>query len=1030
MLNQTASTTTVATLARDNSPLTSHTLTTNDGSAATRAMRYAQLLEKFPPSLHDEIRHTLPEPEQLSAFHEGFVERECPLTEKSVAHELHAVRDHRIALQEQSRIRYVTDYQRNDQQKSQDLYGATQLHHAILNEDIGLVRALLSQTGVDHGAIIQPRMRLKDWARIGYAVCPMPPSSEEKEVHQAIVGALKRRDTVADRTGRAFASHGGDNPLTFALTRGASQPMIELLLDHYAAHAPATLSAPDANGVPPLIAAVGNGREAIVHCLLKQPGVDINGINRQGQNAVMISIIAGDSKTLDLLLGYRPKLDLLDAQGRTAQELAMSFGASDLYTKLVQAQLLAAQTPDDTARIHAQIVRDFRSAAQDGKLSMVKAMLSGCGTSLDAQAIAGALDDAVRTRGNADVVACLIDTSQTRIALNKVASRGLELAAADAPIFDIVARALYPAVPAEVKPGELRALMHGAAKLGLTDWVVYGIDGGIDIDDYDASHLSAEGRSVLMKSLAHGHDALTIELLSRKASLLNPEGGFENSALAIAGLHTPSPLQTQTNMSLIITHHPDLYSDPTIAIYLTRIAVSRTLPMLIDKLVADGKLQPEAFNDDQQSLLMQVMNSGLGFKALLAALLKPGAPVDALLNAPNGNVDAALAYAADQGDPDVFELLLDACHVSPTDPAALSQRRLALAAKVGSGAACRKMIDEAAIELPKTAARRMNPLLQAVIQQHHVVLAYLLTRGGHGCLKYKNTYKSAIEKALTMKDDKAVAIVLTYDRHLSTELPPVMDHLMSIAIDNADVLSFEHLAKAMMSYERSSKKIRQCVENAIDIGCTAAVKLILDPKLPRTLQADEREDLFRRALCSTKLAPDIVLHFLKLERHPLTSTGNTDFSADLLETGSSAAKRLVNALIFSGAPKEQKIFWMASILCHTYLDSRFVSSRDMSICSWGKLVAPLAKSMKGDAGMTAALSKAAAIAVVSGKPRAFCDILINGAAHILDVNIDLMPAAEAILSSKRLDLLDLLPDDIQHRLQAKYRTQLGTPYTH
>jgi len=1075
MFNQSHLLSTAAPLARHDLPNTSDALaanhrSANDSSSSAGAARHAALLEKFPASLHDEIKRALPEHEQLAAFHAGFIERECPLTEKSVAHELNAVRDHRIALQEQHRIHHVADFQRNYQQKSHDLYGATQLHHAILNEDIGLARALLSKPGVDHGAIIQPRMRLKDWTSIGYAVSGMPPSVGKEEVHNAILGALQRRDTPGvkkepgtaasqdsahtsnnasdqssdhqrptvkkrpnppgDRTAVAFASHNGDNPLTFALTRDASQPMIELLVEHYATHAPAMLSAADANGVTPLIAAVGSGREAIVRLLLKQPGVNINGVNQKGQSAVMTSITTGNSKMLDLLLGYGPDLDMRDVRGRTAGVLAMNCDASDLYTKLAQAQLLAAKTPDEQDLIHAQIVRDFRVAALAGKLSMVKAMLASCGAVLDAKAIASALGDAVRIPGNASVVACLIDSSQTRVALNKVASLGLELEAADAEIFDIVARALYPAVPAGVNPGNLRALMHGAAKLGLTDWVVYGLDGGIDIDDYDLSYHSVEGSSVLMKSLAQGHEALTIELLSRKASLLNPEGGFENSALAIAGLHLPSAVQTQKNMSLIITHHPDLYSDPATAICLTRIAVSRNLPMLIDKVIADSKLPPEAFDDDPQSLLMQVMQSGPGAKGLLAALLKPGARVQALLNAPNGNVDAALAYAADHGDAAMFEMLLEACQVSPLNDAGLSQRRLALAAKVGSVAACKTLIEKAAVVLPKTAARRLNPLLQAVIQQHHGVLAYLLKHGGHGCAKFKDTYKSAIEKALAMKDEKAVAIILAHDRHLSTELPPMMDHLMRMAIENADVRSFEHLTRAMLGYERSSKKIRQCVENAIDIGCTAAVQMIIAPRFARAPAADEREDLFRRALCSNRLAPDIVLHFLQLEGHPLSGTGGSDPYTHMLETGSSGAKRLVNALIFAGAPKEQKVFWMASILCHTCMETSFSSARDMSIISWGRLVAPLAKSMKGDAGFTAALSKAAAMAVMAGKSKGFCDILINVASRVLDVEIDLMPAAEAILSSKRLDLLDLLPASIQSQLQARYKTLLGVPYSH
>ena len=461
---------------------------------------------------------------------------------------------------------------------------------------------------------------------------------------------------------------------------------------------------------------------------------------------------------------------------------------------------------------------------------------------------------------------------------------------------------------------------------------------------------------------------------------------------------------------------------------MTRIAIARDLPDLIDRLVADGQLQPQAFDDDERSLLMQVMEKGS--VPLLASLLQAGAPVADLLDAPNGNVDAALAYAADHPQTGTFDLLLNACQLSPADDADQSLRRLALAAKAGSVSACKSLMDQAAIVLPITATRRMNPLLQAVIGGHHAVLSYLLMRGGHGCLRYKTIYKSAIEKALTMQDGTAVAIVLAHDRHLAAELPPVMNLLMDIAITNRDVLSFEHLTKAMMKYETSAKKYQQCVANAIDIGCTAAVKLILDPRVLKTLPEHEREALFRRALCVETPNVGIVTHFLKVEGHPRAGDGGIDHYTSTLNTGSSGASRLVNALFAEDAPHHQKLFWMATILCETYLDASFSANRDMTIQHWGRLVAPLAKSMKGDGSFSAALGMAAAMAVQSGKPRAFCDILFNIASRVLDVNIDLMPAAESILATKRLDLLDLLPEDVQYRLQARYKSQVGAPYSH
>ncbi len=1026
MLNQPAFPSSAA--SRSGTPLQIDAVPANEGNTSAQGADYVQWLEKFPQASRKDLQQHLPTLKQLTDFHQQMLDHELPLTEKSVAFALGSYHDHRSAQQERDRIHYLTEFQGDDHIKAHDIYGATLLQHAILIEDPGLARALFVKSTVDTGAIVQPKMRLRDWTRIGYAVSSLPPSSGQQETHQAILGALKRRDHPGGRTAMAFAGHNGDNPLTFALSRHASATMTSLLVDHYAAHAPAMLSAPDANGLTPLLAAVASGRTDIAKLLLKQPAVNINDSNAQGRNAVMEAIVAGDGKMLDLLLTYSPDLDLRDARGRTPQELAIDCDATEFYMKLMQARWLAASAVDDKQRVNELLIRDFRTAALAGKLAMVKAMLAGFGSSLAAKVIASVLSAAVGTLGCAQVVACLLDPAQTHAEVSEIAMAGLELAAADANMFNIVARAVYPANPIGVKRDKLQALMHGAATLGLTHWVLYAIDGGLDMDDYDAGHLSIDGSSALMKSFAFGHDELTIALLSRKASLLDVDGSFDNCALAAASADTLDPARVRKNMALILEHHPDLYARSEVAAHLCRIAVTHTLPTLIDRLVADGKLLPKSFDGDGQSLLLQVLANGS--LPLLTALLQKGAPNDALLEAFNGDANAALAFAANHGLAEHFDLVLRACHVSPTDDRDLSLWRLAQAAKVGSSLACGLLMDQAGVVLPITATRRLNPVLQAVIGGHHDTLTYLLQRGAHGLLKYKTVYKSAIEKALAMKDPKAVGIVLAHDRHCEAELQPVMEQLMAIAIANEDALSYEHLTKAMIKFERSNKKYQQCVENAIDIGCTAAVKLILVPKVMKTLPEQEREALFRRALGGSTPTPGIVLHFLEVEGHPRNQDGKFDEFVHILDAQCSGARRLVNALVATDAPDEQKLFWMATIFCQSYLDPTFSAARDMAITHWGKLVAPLAKSMKGDASYAVALGMAAAMAVTSGKPKLLCDIFFNVAPRVLDVDIDLMAAGEAILATKRLDLLELLPVSVRYQLQARYRSQLGAPYTH
>ncbi len=470
MLSLNISSATDASTASGQPPVPNVRSSSRGALTSAKLSNYEQLLSHFPPSLHDAIRQTLPDAAQLQQFHQGFVDRESPLTEKSVAHALTAVRDHRIATEEQDRLHYISEFQHDDLAKSHDIYGATLLHHAILNEDIGLTRALLNKATTDKAAIIQPRMRQKDGMRIAHAVGSLPPSSGEGEVHQAILGALKNRATGGSRTATAFAGHAGDNPLTFALQRHASKNMIMLLLEHYASRAPAMLSTPDANGTTPLLAAAASGRTDIARLLLQQPAVNINGANEQGQDAVMQAVIAGDTGMLDLLLAFGPDLERTDAQGRTARALALACESPSAYATLLAARFTAAKTPAARASLAQQVVSDFHAMAIAGKLPMVKAMLAAHREYFDHEAIAAVLRETVRIPGRAQILACLLDPAQTGHAIHDVAKPGLERFTTDAQNFDVVAQALYPQDPTTVRVEDLTLMMHHAATLGRTGW--------------------------------------------------------------------------------------------------------------------------------------------------------------------------------------------------------------------------------------------------------------------------------------------------------------------------------------------------------------------------------------------------------------------------------------------------------------------------------------------------------------------------------------------------------------------------------
>ncbi len=922
MLNQTTHSSTALTRLRGDQPLAIITRPANDSSASAQAVDYAQLLAAFPPSLHNGIGQVLPALEDLQAFHQGFLERESPLTEKAVLHALQAIFDHRVATDEQQRLGHIIAFQRDDHLRAHDVYGATLLHHAILNEDLGLARTLLATPNVDSAAIVQPTLRHRDLARIGFALSTLPDHAGPADMQHAILGALKRRETLGGRSAQAFASHAGDNPLSFALTRHASGEMVRLLVDHYAAHAPAMLWRPDANGVPPIVAAAGSGRQDLVQLLLKQTAVDINGSNGQGCNALMATVISGDTALLELLLSAHPNLEARDRQGRTVQDLALACGNGSAYVKLVMHQWATNPSAAALGRVNAQIARDFQAAAASGDVAMLKLMLDHFRLMLGRDVIASALAMSVRIPGQSAVVACLLDPSQTGVAADTLVRPGLELIAADAAIFHVLATSIYTQSAADVSRLKLEGLMYRAAALGLAQWVHYALEGDIDPDEIDATDGASHGKLLLLQAL----------------QLEKPE--------------------------------------------------------------------------------------------MLKALLAPGAPLQRWLKTNPDSVEAILADAAALGKAQAVELVLQACPPSPDHDEAQSLRWLALAASAGSTRACELILNKTGLVMPLTATRRQNPLLQALIHGRHDVLAFLLSRGAHGCLKYKTVYKSAIEKALTLKDAKAVATILACDRYLASELPPLFDKLFEIAIDQDDKASFEPLVKALLRFERSPKKLRQCAEQAMAVGCAGAFKLLITAETIRQMSAYDRESFFRKLICLPIPAPEMVMHWLHVEGHPRTSAHTLDDGSHVLDVESSGAKHLVNALLAADTNDEQKIYWMATILCQTHLDTSFVSMRDLSINQWGRLVAPLARSMKGDDSYSAALGLAAMMAVKVGRPGPVCEILFDITPRVLDVEIDLMPAAESILATKRLELLPCLPSDIQQRLQAKYKTQLGAPYTH
>jgi len=96
----------------------------------------------------------------------------------------------------------------------------------------------------------------------------------------------------------------------------------------------ANVNAPDAAGVPPIVAAAGSGNaEAVRRLLDAKADVDAKE-SESGRTALMVAADAGDAASIDALLQAKPTLNLLDKGDKSAYSYAFAKNHFDIAHKV------------------------------------------------------------------------------------------------------------------------------------------------------------------------------------------------------------------------------------------------------------------------------------------------------------------------------------------------------------------------------------------------------------------------------------------------------------------------------------------------------------------------------------------------------------------------------------------------------------------------------------------------------------------------------------------------------------------------
>ena len=149
------------------------------------------------------------------------------------------------------------------------------------------------------------------------------------------------RDVLAEGTDTSVRDDRGNTPLILAAYYGNGSAVEALLL------AGADPNAGDsARGNTALMGAVFKGDGDVARRLIAEPRTDVNAKNKAGQTAAMFAALFGRTEILDALVARGADLEAADANGYTAEKLALQQGNDELADRIHKLKSASASAND------------------------------------------------------------------------------------------------------------------------------------------------------------------------------------------------------------------------------------------------------------------------------------------------------------------------------------------------------------------------------------------------------------------------------------------------------------------------------------------------------------------------------------------------------------------------------------------------------------------------------------------------------------------------------------------------------------
>lgn len=706
---------------------------------------YSSLLARFPASLQVAMRRQFPELEKLEQFHQLCVDNRVDLEWVDLlAFMMQAFADREQVESSRSRVGRVSclDAHSDGFIDQPDSAGATALHRAVLNWDRELLHELL-RLGASPEKILRPDQRERereDLAKLGeggsesehagadlLASAGSDSDDESRPTSQAgpaplehrIIETLAASAISADVRGHLMRQHAGENGLTLSISSSAPFAVIALLVETCVQHYPRLLTSLDQNGNTPLGLAAANGRVDVLRLLLAPAVKNTAGIDPNQRSGLGRTALMEAVRARDL-----QAVQLLVQQGSLiALKDPKGHSAADLAAicSFPEGYAFLSDAVGNTPA--NALSRHFLQAVSACDAVFVSGVLGRMQKELTRDLIQQALSAAVKVRGNAPVARMLL--AQLRPIPGTLPLEH----AADTEMFEMLADAMVSQTSSGLAKTTLDDLLFHAARTGSNSWIDRAFTFNADVDFSKVANL------------------LPVELARRMIGSL-------------------------------VSRHPRLYEKNGQANTLLDIAVSLNLPGLMSRLVTDGKLDPSHFDTRERSLLLHVMHSDS--VELLKALLEPGSPVRQILGAENGNAHAALKIAAKSRQAKMFDLVLNACDVSPHDDAARTLARLKLAVKVGSAYSCALIHERAQFRLPDTQVR--SELLALAVRSGAAdVVGYLFESGWYTAGQLDEALPALLRQLETIGSREILKILLDHVLK-APPLPALLDACLRTAV--------------------------------------------------------------------------------------------------------------------------------------------------------------------------------------------------------------------------------------------------------